>query len=131
MRGIGTILVCLVVIVGMVVPAVAGHPDMHTQKMHIEAVVAYPDEITEHRDLTTHTQPASETADVGGCEGGNCAESAAPKCLAEVSHCLVAFTGPTHPGVPLKLSRQAGHGLHPGSAAPHRTPETATPPPRV
>lgn len=119
MRGMGKILVCLTVIVGMLFPALAGH-------------APHAAEAAEAHGQADHAHPDPHSPEPAGCEGKNCQEAASPDdCVPAVEHCVKTFTVPVRYRMQLRLSAEGRLGFHPDAAGPHRMPEMDPPPPRV
>lgn len=117
MRGVGTIILCLAVLLTSAVPAFAAYGLVHPHGVSLtEAAPAHsPSAHAGHAS----PEEAADSAISGLCVGG------------EGIHCGAALTAAVRSEVLLRLPRHAGVRLPPHALGTHRTPETEAPPPRV
>lgn len=119
MRGIVRLLICLVLVVGTVFSGHASHGAVGEDPVSPGAY--------SHSD----TPDFPDTAD-HQCSGEPCGEEPAPlACVSATGHCALALPGAARDAMAALLSMQFRRRFDGDQRAPHRSPETETPPPRV
>ena len=123
MRGVASVIVCLVVLATAVAPAFAALAPFHAHGMAVTEVRSEPSgsghgaHVSGNISARPHGDAVSVISDI--CGGG------------EGAHCSAAVFAPARVELPLRLSCHVGIRLPEDALGSDRTPETEAPPPRV